>query len=250
MDTLTPALQPESVGESLSRAWVAVKANIWLFAGFLLLFSIAYFVVAVIPLINIGAYLFSFILPVSMYTAFEAADGGREIRFSDFFAWTPQTSRLLVGALIMIAITIAFFIPVLLAFLFFGFSIPTSASAGSAFATTGLVAVGILCLIFGFVLGVFSFSLSFLLLTTDKSMGETLRLSWKTGWQNLGGIILWALLAIGLYFIGMIALIIGVLVTMPLIFGTRYFFLRSRFPGTAENWDLETHPPSDPYRLS
>jgi uncharacterized membrane protein len=250
MDTQFSVSRPESVGDSLTRAWVALKANIWLFAGFFLLFGIASSIVFVIPLVNLAGYLFSFILPAAFYTAFEAADGGREIRFSDFFSWTPQTSRLLIGALIMFGISVALFFPILMSILFVGFSIPTSLQSDGAVFSTGLVILGFGCLLLIFVVGVFAFSLIFLLLNTDKSIGEVLRLSWRTGWKNLGGVFLWTLLLIGLYLLGLLALVIGVLVTIPLAFGTQYFYLRSRFPKAGDKWDFDTTPPSDPYRLS
>lgn len=252
-DTLNETVAPARIGDCLQRAWNALKLNIWSFIGFTLLFyfalAVVQYVLGYVPYGKQLANLISFIYPVSIYSAFKAADGGAEIGFQDFLSWQPRFGRLLLGSIVLYAIIMAFFIPVAI---IFGLSIDASnvyqwnQLTGLGW---GLIGFGTLFLL---LYGILSMAFHFLLLKRDYSLGESLRLSARVGLKHFGPIILFGLLAVGLVILGAVACGLGLLVTFPLIFGTQYFFLLSIFPD-AENrlWDFdETTPPSEPYRLS
>lgn len=241
--------RPAGIGDSLQRAWDALKPNIWLFAGFTILYYIASALITqvavIIPGFNLLSGLFGFILPVSLYSAFQVADGGAEVRFSDFFNWTPKFGRLLIGTLIIYAMVLALLIP---AGLLFGFSFFAGASDYRLMAGLGFGLFGLFFLIF-LVFFVFTFAFYFLLLKQDMGVGETLSASLRFGSKYFGPILLWLLLAMGLIIAGALACGLGLLVTVPLIVGTQYFFMASIFPDAKQAvWDFEQTPgPDQPY---
>lgn len=238
--------RPAAIGDCLQRAWDALKPNIWLFAGFTLLYYIASGLLTqmafFIPGASLISGLFSFILPVSLYSAFQVAEGGAEVRFGDFFNWTPKFGRLFLGALIIYAILLALLIP---AGLLFGFSFFAGAMDYRYMVGLGFGMFGLFFFIF-VIFFVFTFALYFLLLKKDMSIGETLSATLRFGSKHFGQIMLWMLFAIGLFIAGAIPCGIGLLVTLPLIVGMQYFFLTSIYPDAKrEVWDFEQTPGPD-----
>lgn len=241
-----------NVGDALQRAWTALKPNIWLFLGFTVLFFIGYyilmFLLILIPFGNLLVNVFGFIYPVSLYTAFQACEGGRELEFRDFFNWTPRFGRLFLGSLVLYAIILAIMIPLAL---IFGVSLMASSSFTTNYSASDLdryMGIGFgfigLGLLVGLLYTIATFAFHYLLLKRDLPLGETMATSARTGFRIVGPILLFALLALGLFFVGTIACGVGLLITIPLIIGTQYFMLQDVFPDPAQNnWDFEAPMP-------
>jgi uncharacterized membrane protein len=208
-----------------------------------------------IPFIGGITNLFSFVFGACLFSAFQQIDRQKELVFNDFFTWTPKLGKLLLSYLIMGLICMVVFLPLFIGFFVilgfdsmttmgtnrFGFSImpnvPFTLLLGSLAYTIFAVLI----------LGIPLFAFMFIVQFKDLSIGDSLKLSWQVGKNNVGEILLFVLLAIGIVILGAIALIIGLFVAMPVIVGIQYYFLRSIFPDIAsQEWDVLN--PNQPLR--
>ncbi|MBL7710856.1 MAG: hypothetical protein JNL13_00255 [Chitinophagaceae bacterium] len=237
------------IGQSFSKAWKATKENIWLLAGFTVVYYIAYFILAMIPFVGGLAGFFSFIFGASVFAAYHIYEKKGSLEFSDFFSWSPRFSRLFLGHLLAIGISLLFLIPLVIAFVaFIGFSAIGAAISNpedimSLFGP-GFAVFLLLMLLLGVLFAVWLFAYPYLVQFTDMPLTEALRLSWKIGRNNIGQLILFLVLAIALTLLGAMLLLIGLAVTTPLIMGVQFYFLRSIFPEQQEpeQWDFMNQP--------
>jgi uncharacterized membrane protein len=245
----TSTIAALDIGQSFSKAWKSTKENIWLLAGFTVVYYVLYCILAFVPLINGLASFFSFIMSASIFAAYDTYEKKGNLEFSDFFSWSPRFSRLFLGHLLMIGIALLFFIPLIIALLaFVGVSaLSTLASSPEQFFAvfgSGLILFFIIAFAIGLVFGIWFFAYPYLVQFTDMPLMDALRLSWKIGRNNIGQLILFLLLAIALTILGTMLLLIGLTVTIPLIMGVQFFFLRSIFPEQqeSEKWDFMNQP--------
>jgi len=102
-------------------------------------------------------------------------------------------------------------------------------------------------LVLGALFAAWFFAFPYLAQFTDMPLGQALGYSWKIGRNNIGQIILYILLSIGLVILGTLLLLIGLAVTIPLIVGIQFFFVRSIFPTEEkQEWDfMNTQQPAE-----
>lgn len=235
-----------TMNESLKKAWVSTKANIWLMAGFVLIYYIVSWALQQIPGVSSVLSLVSFILSASLLTAFHTYEQRGKLDFNDFFSWSPRFGRLFLGNLLLLAMVIAIMVPVVIVLMIsLGAGFFTSMfSDPEAFMTSllgGWFIVIMLCLLaFFFVVGVFLFAYPFLVLFTDMPLTEALSKSIRIGRANMGQIFLFFLMAIGIALLGCLALGIGLTVSIAVLTGTQYYFMKSMLPsaGEADRWDF------------
>ncbi len=242
----TSTIASMDMGQSLGKAWDAVKANIWLFAGFTVVYYIAYFILAMIPFVGQLAGFFSFIFGASIFTAYATYEKNGKLEFNEFFSWSPRFGRLFTGHLLMIGIGILIFIPLIIAFFaLIGFSAlgtivsdPSPENIMALFGSSFVIFI-LICLAVGLFFMVWFFAYPYIVLYTDMPLMDAMRLSWKIGRNNIGQLILFVLLGIGLSILGTLCLLIGLTVTIPLMFGAQFFFLRSILPSQDDQqWDF------------
>lgn len=83
-------------------------------------------------------------------------------------------------------------------------------------------------------------------LIMDKKLGvmDAIKLSARAAWKNIGGIILLAILEGLIALAGVLALCIGVLFVMPILFAANAFAYRQVFPDTQQNFQNVPPPPN------
>lgn len=239
------AIASSSIGKSLNQAWGSTKANIFLLAGF----SFSCFVIAVImtfiPGLNFVVNLFSFVVTASMFSAYDTYERTGKLEFNDFFGWSSRFGRLFLGNLVLFVIAIAVLIPVMIVlFVIIGMGAMSSLVSSpdpETFIRMYGAQIAVFVLVFFVVmllLAIWLFAYPFIIQFTDLSYGEALKLSWKIGRNNIGHLILFVLLAIGLSILGFLCLGIGLAVTSALIIGVQFYFLRSMFAAGDTQWDF------------
>jgi hypothetical protein len=249
---VTSTIAGSGIGTSLEKAWKDIKQNIFLYAGFTVLFGIAYFIVSLIPILgNFTTGLLGFLYSVSIFSASHAFALKGQLEFNDFFGWSNRFSRLLVGNLLYIVIMIFVFIPLIIISLsIIGFAALRGVADDpvSFFQTYGGTLAGIILVFIAIaiVLGIWFFGYFFLIQYTDMRYSECMRVSWKIGRNNFIQLIAFFFLSIGLSMLGALVLLIGLSVTMPLLVATQYHFLRNFVPENSreQEWDMMKDQPS------
>jgi uncharacterized membrane protein len=237
-----------SIAESLSRSWNAVVSkNIWIIAGFTFLYYLVTGVASLIPFLGMAFGLLGFIYSVSMFSAFhkiEKNDG--ELTFNDFFSWSPKFGKLFVAYLVMLLMAVVMVtILMILIFATLGVGFFTDVFQGNTPDVSGnvLMMLGLLAILFlavMFLFFIYTFGVLYLTQFRDMSLSESLSMSWKIGKANAGKLFLFGLLATGISLLGLMALVVGLLIAIPVISGMQYYFLRSMFPDERqqEQWDF------------
>lgn len=234
--------------DALSISWNACFSNLGPFVGFVVLFYIASFMLSLVPFVGWVSNLFGFVICSAMFSGFQSVAQQGKASFDQLFSWTPRFGKLLGGYVLLFLIAVALFVPVILfLFLNLGLQFFTEISKGSttylASLTnlSGFFLLGLFLLTIAafMVLSVLSFAYVFILQYKDLGIGESLKLSIAVGRENLGHIIVFVLLVIGLVILGFLACFVGLLVVVPLIYGMQYHMLRSIFPDEQkEHWDF------------
>jgi hypothetical protein len=239
-----------SPGGSLSKAWQSVTANLGPFIGFTILYFIATSIFNAIPFIGWLTSFFQFIMTVSVFSGLDYIDRNRKLSFSNLLDWTPKFGRLLGASVITFFMSLILFAPLVIYFLItqgtsfvMNLSDATGRYAAFRFAP---VSVTLITLIYGFiglvVLCVYTFAFFFLIQFSDIPVMEALKLSFRIGKENFGRITVFLFLAIGVIILGVLALLLGVLVAIPLVIGMQYYMMRSIIPADETGkWDFEKH---------
>jgi hypothetical protein len=229
--------------EALSQSWKSITRHIWIFAGFTLVYFFLSSVLSNIPVVSFFASLLGFVYPVSVFCGLRAVDQYASVSFNDLFDWLPRFGRLLLGYLLLLFSVVLLLIPLVFvgAYLAGGFEVLADIMNGyedfSLEVVLMLIGLGLVLFIPVLIL---QFSYLFLLCFQDHSVGYALVLSWKIGVANFGSLLLFTLSSIGIALLGVLALVIGLLVAVPLIIGMQYYFLRSIYPEqpAEEEWDF------------
>lgn len=215
-----------NAGECVSKGWEILKPNYFMFFGIGLLV----FILGCIPVVSwflIGP------LFVGIYAAMlkqyqgEQADFG--IIMSGFSKFVPA---LVIGILLLLpGIILNTYNLGLRIAQFLAIFNPNELTAGAA-TIFGIVSflVNIIALIGSIIFGItFTFALP-ILAEKNLSIMETIKLSAKAGWANFGGLFLLFLL-LGLIMIGgILALCIGILFVLPLIYAAITVAYKQVFP--------------------
>ncbi len=237
-----------SPSEALTGAWNTTFAHFGIFIGFSILYFIVAFSAGLIPYLNILINLLGFVFACSLYSGFDAAQKVTKPDFGSLFLWTPRFGKLLLGYLVYILLVVALLIPaIVLMMITLGADFFMKLAAGpSGFvyiaqgaSATFLLGLTILVLAGAVMIYVLTFAFLFLLQFRDYSIGEALRTSIAVGRENVGAIIWFVIISIGLSILGFLACGLGLLIAVPLIYGMQFHMLRSIFPNEESNqWDF------------
>lgn len=243
----------QSISKCLEQAWKNVTKNIWLFAGFTVLYFTVSSVVGLIPVIGSLSNFFSFIFSASIFAAASVSDQGAELGFNHFFSWSPKFGRLFLGNLVLMLLAIAILIPLaLLLIALLGMSFFSSLASGGdpsdllPFITmSNVLAIVGLVFVFVILLSIVFFAYPFIIQYTELSISDSLKYSFKIGRNNIGQIIIFAFLAMGLSILGLLFLGIGLAVAIPLIMLTQYYFLHNIIiaDSAEKEWDFLNQQP-------
>jgi uncharacterized membrane protein len=241
-----------SPSNALNKAWNAVTSNMGPMVGFTILYGIVISVAGRIPFIGQVANLFQFVFAASLFSAFDAIDRYGKASFNDFFTWTPRFGKLLVAQLIYVVIALVLLIPLFIAlFSLLGIDYLneySGSSFGTVFFRDASMATVISLIVLAFfeiiLLLIFTFAFMFLVQFKDMPAIDALKLSFKIGKENPGQIVVFALLAIGVAILGLLALFIGLLIAIPVIVGMQYYLIRSIYPAAEKTqWDFMRNEP-------
>lgn len=217
----------------LSNAWEMIKPNYWLFFGISLL---AYVLIACIPCLNV--FLMGPVMGGVYYTAFRAMR--REpVDFGMMFKGFEKFVPLMVVGLIQ-AIPSIIYQGVDISFRVgnVGLSSILRGRTGSGdgdIAIAGgflalIIVVSVVLMIFAIVWGItFAFAIP-IMVENDFGPMEALKLSARASWSNVGGIIVLAILSFLVAFVGVLALCVGILFVLPVIWVAWAFAYRQVFP--------------------
>lgn len=217
-----------NVGECVSKGWEILKPNYFMFFGIGLL-AVLLGCIPVVSWFLIGP------LFVGIYAAMlkqyqgENADFG--LIMSGFSKFVPA---LVIGILLLLpGIILNTYNLGLRIAQFLAIFNPNELTTGAAtmFGIVGFL-INIIALVGSIVFGIsFTFALP-LLAEKNLSIMETIKLSARAGWANFGGLFLLFLL-LGLMMIGgILALCIGILFVLPLIYAAITVAYRQVFPNT------------------
>ncbi|WP_344822497.1 hypothetical protein [Rurimicrobium arvi] len=233
------------MGTSLSRAWDDIKSNVFLYAGFSVVFLIVYAILSLIPFLGMLTGFVSFIFNVSIFAACHHYRQTGQLEFGNFFSWSPKFGRLFLGNLIYVGLAILVMIPlVIISIAMLGLSaFSVLVEDPQTFIITygsTLAGIALMFVVVSIIFGIWFFAYFFLLQFTEMSYSEALKASWKIGRNNIVQLIAFVLLSIGLSLLGVLVLIIGLAVTFPLLIATQYHFMRNFVPESSgeDDWDI------------
>jgi hypothetical protein len=245
-----------SIFQSLGLSWNALRANVWLFAGFSLVYFIASSIIGFIPSFGGITSLFSFIYTASIFSALQVYDTKPELDFNDFFSWAPKFGRLFLGNLLLLVLSVLILIPFLLmvvAILGIGFftafmgNMHNPEGFAGLMDGTSIIVLILFVVLFVVVVSVALFAYSFIIQFTELSFTDALKYSFKIGRNNIGQVIIFAFLSLGLAVLGTLFCGVGLLFTIPLIMAIQYYFLKDMIadntPQPQEQWDFTTDNP-------
>lgn len=246
-----------SIFQSLGRAWEALKANVWLFAGFTLVYFIASSIIGFIPSFGGVTSLFGFIFTASIFSALQVYEQKPELDFNDFFSWSTKFGRLFLGNLLLLVLSILILIPfifMLIAILGISFftefvaNMQNPEGISALIDGTSIFVLLLFILLFVIVVSIALFAYPFIIQFTELSFTDALKYSFKIGRNNIGQAIVFAFVSLGLAILGTIFCGIGLLFTIPLIMATQYYFLKDMIadntPIQSEGqWDNQSNSP-------
>jgi uncharacterized membrane protein len=233
----------------ISNAWEMIKPNYWLFFGISLL---TYMLIACIPCLNV--ILVGPVMGGVFYTSFRAMRG-EPIEFGMMFKGFERFVPLMVVGLVQSIPSI----------IYQGFDISIRFSNlgieqimrgrggqddGTGLAIAGgylaiIIVVTVILVVLSIVWAIsFAFAIPILVENENMSPIEALKLSARAAWSNVGGIVVLAILCFLLAFVGMLALCIGVLFVLPLIWVSWAFAYRQVFPDLGPPSAYRYEPPS------
>ncbi len=233
-------------GGCVSNAWNLVKENYWPYFGGCL---VAYLIITCVPCLN-----FFMAGPImgGIYFLFLRGMQGEPVDFSMAFKGFEKFVPLMVVGLIQFLPNIIF--TVLQYSIDFSQVILQNSGNGNASADAIVGALGIVSLILVFVSFIFSIAwwISFwfvvpIVMENDIDVTDAIKLSIKAGWSNFGGLLLLAIISGLLGILGVVALCIGLLFVMPIIYGASAFAYRQVFPLADQPFHQDIPPTPDAY---
>lgn len=237
-----------SITTALSRSWSAVTNNIGPFAGFTILYFVVNSILRKIPVLSTLSSVLGFVYPACIFYGFYAIEKYGSLTFNNFFDWMTGFWKLLLGYLVFGLLCIVIFIPAVVIMIIAAGGLEAISDILQGYEAASsvlLLSAGGLLLLFMIPVLLLEFSYLFLLCFSDHQIGYTLGLSWRVGYANIGSILVFALLALGIFILGILSLLVGLLVAVPVIIGMQYYFMRSIFPiRQEEEWDFMKEYPS------
>lgn len=241
----------------ISNAWNLIKPNYGMFLGISVL---TYILVACIPCLNV--FLMGPVMGGFYYTALKAMRG-EPIEFGMMFKGFERFVPLMVVGLIQMIPSIIYqvfdvsirFSNVGVESILAGSNSRSGELDPSIIFASGyfivIMIVAVLLMIFSIIWAIsFAFAIPIAMENESLSPIEALKLSARASWGNVGGIIVLAILSFLIAIGGVLALCIGVLFVLPIIWVSWAFAYRQVFPALAPSPFRNEPPPPDAYQGS
>lgn len=246
----------------ISNAWNLIKPNYGMFLGISLL---TYVIIACIPCLNV--FLMGPIMGGFYYTALKAMRG-EPIEFGMLFKGFERFVPLMVVGLIQSIPSIiyqGFDLTIRFGNIGIESILNDAGSRGNFFQEGGvdpriifasgyfivILIVAAVLIIFSVLWAItFAFAIPIAMENESLSPIDALKLSAKASWSNVGGIIVLAILSFLLGMAGVLALCIGFLFVLPIIWVSWAFAYRQVFPDLGPTIFRNEPPPPDAYQGS
>ncbi|HEV7645553.1 MAG TPA: hypothetical protein VGO50_16550 [Pyrinomonadaceae bacterium] len=211
--------------ECMKEGWELIKNDYWLFFAITL---VGLLIGGAIPLVLIGPML------CGVYLCFLQKFDGRKVEFGDLFKGFDYFMPALIATLILVGIffvasMIFIVIPSIILMVLAG---ATGGKGGQMIALVSLIVFCVLMLIFGIIAACIHALIVFThLLIVDRKLSgwDAMRLSAKGARHNLGGVVGFIALQILLSIVGMLALVIGAYLMLPIIYAGTTVMYRKIF---------------------
>ena len=233
----------------ISNAWEMIKPNYWLFFGISIL---TYILIACIPCLNV--ILMGPVMGGVYYTAFRAMRG-EPVDFGMMFKGFERFVPLMAVGLVQSIPSIIYqFFDLSIRFSNIGIQSILEGRGGQADGTgvaiaggyfAVIIVVSVILVIVSILWGI-SFVFAVPIMVENENIGimDALKLSARAAWSNVGGIIVLAILSGLIFFVGILALCIGWLFALPVIWVSWAFAYRQVFPDLGPGPAYRYEPPS------
>ena len=250
-------------GACISGGWELIKANYWMFFGMTTLLVVGSIVISCIPLV--GGILYQIVLapPLTVgiyYALFREMD--REP--TDFGMMFKGFERMGTAVIVGLIQSIPGIIWTIFSFAMnIGSSIiqiiqqQSGRRYGMDFASPNdaapLVAGGMLAIIIVAAIAMMIFSVAWgitfffaypIIAEHDASPMDVIKTSLSSGWGNLGGIIVLFIFEFLICLAGVIALCVGILFVLPVVFAANAIAFRQVFPNIRRDMNFNPPPPN------
>lgn len=241
--------QPGSIdaGACISNGWNLIKPNYWLYFGIVALMVVAGIVLSCIPFLPILLQVFVMTpLTVGIFAALFREMRQEPIDFGMFFnGFNKFVPAMVIGAIhsvpsiILFILNIVFRVASIIPRLIdqsgrHGRSNFVSDSDAAPLIAGGVLivfaVVFIVFMIFSIAWGITFFFAIPVLADNDIGAIDAIKLGARAGWSNVGGIVLLIIIEIGIGLIGALAICVGLLFVIPLLYAANAFAYRQVFP--------------------
>ncbi len=215
------------IGEYVKRAWEIFKMDAGIYIGMQLFSFVLSFAGSLIPFVGIFSGIILMPYNYGFFLTAQKNDRGEHQTFSGFFDGYKKGVELIGAGVISFLIICVALVPLLFLIDIGGiFSILSENAGNETELASNLMYhfLGKIWIIFAyiFVLSILSY-LAFswigqLILFKDKSIGESIQISSKLGFRNIGDMMLLFLTIIGINILGLICLIVGLFITIPMTY--------------------------------
>ena len=253
-------------GGCVSNGWNLIKPNYWLYFGITTLIVVISIVLSCIPFVPI---LFQvFVMPpitIGIFLVLFRAMRNEPVDFGMFFkGFDRYVPAMVIGlihsipSIILVILNFALNIGSFAAQILQGvnrgsrsnffqpqnFLQPNDAApiiAGGLIIV--ILIVSVVFLLFSIAWGITFFFALPILAENDIGAIDALKLSARAGWSNVGGIIVLVIFEFLIALVGVIALCVGVLFVLPVIYAANAFAYRQVFPWIEQNFNMNPPPP-------
>ena len=207
----------------IGEAWERVKGQYWMFLG-----------VSVVGMLIAGLVPMAVMLGPMMcgiYLCYRQQGRGEPVVFENLFKGFDHFLESFIAALLMLAASLVFVLPLVLGLVFsgllLGFLGAAGGSHGSEGAALGLVillaVVGFLLIMLASVLINLLFCFTFPLIADRGMKGlDAVKLSWRAAWANLWGLLGLGLVIFLLSLVGVCFCYVGAFLVLPITFGVHW----------------------------
>jgi len=249
-------------GACVSGGWELIKTNYWIFFGMTTLFVVGSIIISCIPLV--GGILFQIVLapPLTVgiyYTLFRQmertpTDLGMMFKGFDKFGVAVvvgliQSIPQVIWTLLSFALNIgSTLLQIIQKQTGRGYRTDFAMQSDAAPVIAGGMILFIVILMFVFLLFSIAWGITFffaLPLVADHEISamDAIKLSASAGWGNLGGIIVLFIFEFLICLLGILALCLGILFALPLVFAANAVAYRQVFPWIERNFNMAPPPP-------
>jgi uncharacterized membrane protein len=229
--------------ECVKEAWALIKDQYWLFLGIIL---VGVFIGGAVPIVLIGPMM------VGIYICLFRRMRGEPVEFGTLFKGFDHFAQSLIAALLqMIPIVVVMVPAYLIMFVLMMTSMPRGGrmdpdqSLRFLFRFFGFELVFILVVMTVCILVTTFFLFAFPLIADRNLSGvEAVKLSFKAGRANFGGVLGLILVNVGLGFLGVLACYVGAFLVAPISLTSYAVAYRRVFPEVSQNFASPPPPPA------